>query len=183
MTTFAGRREVQSNVINWRLGSVVSRLVTRNARRRSQIVIAVDMALRALQGRMCPSQREPGRSVIECRVRPQRRVMAALARRRIFQRHMIHRSLGGVVVGLVAGYTRRVCELVVIVNVTLGARRSCVLAGQSPAGRCMIELAVRPQNVVVAVFACGRETQSHMIHRRLRIVVSRLVAGHARRAG
>ena len=183
VTAFAGCREIQSDVIDWRLGTVVSGLVTRNARRRSQVVIIVDMTLRALQRHMRPSQREPGGSVVKCRVRPQRGIVAALAGRRIFQRHMIHRSLGCVVVRLVAGYTRRVRELVVIVNVTLGARRSCVLAGQSPAGRCMIELAVRPQHVVVAVFACGRETQSHMIHRRLRIVVSGLVAGHARRAG
>ena len=33
----------QSDVIDWRLGTVVSGLVTRNARRRSQIVIIVDM--------------------------------------------------------------------------------------------------------------------------------------------
>ena len=56
-------------------------------------------------------------------------------------------------------------------------------ARERPARLGVVELAVRPQHSVVAAFARGRETESHVIHRRLRSVVSRLVAGHARRAG
>ena len=62
---------------------------------------------------------------------------------------------------------------------TLRARSCGVLAGQCPARRCVIELAVRPQHGVMAAFASRWEAQRHMVNRRLRGVVVRLMATDA----
>ena len=183
MTTLAGRREIQSDVIDWRLGAIVCRLVTRHARRSGQVVIIVDMALRARRCGMRSRQRKARRCVIKRRVHPVRRIVTAFARRRIAEGDVVHRSFRVVVIRLVARHTGCVRQLVVAVHVTQRASRGRVKARERPTGLGVIELAVHPQHSVVAAFARGRETESHVIHWRLRSVVSRLVAGHARRAG
>lgn len=139
------------------------------------------MALRALQCRVRPDQRETGGSVIEGRVGPQRRIVAALAGCRILERNMVDWSLGRVVVRLVARYTRRVRELVIIVDVTLGTSGSRVFAGQSPAGLSVVKSRAGPVRRAVAAFACRRQAERDVVHRRLRVVVIRLVAGYAGR--
>ena len=183
MAPFAGQRESQRYVVNRRLGAVVSRLVTRDARRSGQVVIVVDMALCARGRRVRSSQGKACRCVVERRVHPVCRIVAPFAGRRIAERNVVHRSFRVVVIRLVAGHTGCVRQLVIVIHVTQRAGRGCVEARERPARLGVVELAIRPQHRVVAAFAGGRKTESHVIHRRLRSVVSRLVAGHARRAG
>ena len=183
VATFARQRESQRYVVNRRLGAVVSRLVTRDARRSGQVVIVVDMALCARGRRVRSSQGKACRCVVERRVHPVCRIVAPFAGRRIAERNVVHRSFRVVVIRLVAGHTGCVRQLVIVIHVTQRAGRGCVEARERPARLGVVELAIRPQHRVVAAFAGGRKTESHVIHRRLRSVVSRLVAGHARRAG
>ena len=141
------------------------------------------MAQGARRGCVKASQCPTGGGVIELAVRPQNRVMAAFAGRRETQSDVVDRSLRVVVVGLVAGDAGRSRDLVIAVHVALGARQGCVESGQRPACRGMVELAIRPQHCVVAVFARRREARSDVVNRSLRVVVVGLVACHAGRAG
>ena len=179
----AGRRESDRNVINRCLCVVVIRLVARYASGIRQRVVVVHMALRARRRRMETSQRPSRRGVVELAIRPQHGVVAAFARCREAQPNVVDRSLRVVVVRLVAAYTRRVGDLVVAVHVALQAGHGRVETRQRPPGRCVIERTVRPEHRVMAALASRREARSNMIHRRLRVVVVRLVARHAIRAG
>jgi len=66
--------------------------------------------------------------------------------------------------------------------VALQARNGRVKAGERPAGCAVIKRTVRPEHGVMAVLTSGREAGLNVIHRRLGIVVIRLVAGNAGRA-
>jgi len=121
--------------------------------------------------------------VVEHRSQPARRAVAGLTGGRETRRRVsgIRRP---VVVGLVATDARRIRNVVVAVDVALRTSHRCSMeTRQRPARRRVIELAVRPQNRVVAGLAGRRETGSNMVHRSLRVVVVRLVARHAGRIG
>ncbi len=87
------------------------------------------------------------------------------------------------VVLLMARVAQRAVQRIVVVDVTIGAlpRRNGVRSRQRKPRRRVIEFAIRPQNRVVALLARRRE--SRMRHRRGGVVVIRLVATEARRAG
>jgi len=178
----AGGRETDGNVINRCLCVVVIRLVARHAGRVRQVVIVVHVALRAGRRRMEARQCPAGCRVVEFAVCPQYGVMAAFARRREAQRYVVDRSLRVVVVRLVAAYARRVGDLVVAVHVALQAGHRRVETGKRPACCAVVKLAVGPEYGVVAVLAGRWEPGLNVIHRRFRVVVVRLVAGHASRA-
>ena len=141
------------------------------------------MTKRARRSGVPAGQRKARRGVIELAVGPQDRVVTTLARRREVQRDMVNRRLRSVVVLLMTRNARRAGQVVVVVDMAQSALQSGVRAGQREARRGVIKSSVRPRGCVVATFAGGRILQPDMIHRRLRSVVSRLVAGHARRAG
>ena len=107
--------------------------------------------------------------------------MASLASGREARCDVIHGRLRAVVVGLVAGHAGGARQVVVIVHMAQRAWRCGVEASERPTSGGVIELAVRPQNRVVAAFAGCWETQSDMVDRCFRTVVVRLMATDARR--
>ena len=153
----AGGRESRRSVIRVRRVVVVG-LVATDARRVGDAVVAIDMALRAQRGGGMEARQRPScRGVIELSVRPQKRVMASLASGRKARRNMVNWSLRAVVVGLMAGYTRGVRQMIVVVHVAQSALNGGVEASERPARGCVVELAICPKNRVVAAFAGRRE--------------------------
>ena len=67
----------------------------------------------------------------------------------------MRRIIGVVVVVLVAAYARRIVQLVVVVDMAIGAstRRYCMRTSQSPAELCVIHLRIGPACGVVASLA------------------------------
>ena len=175
MALFAGCWE--AIVIHGRFCVVVIRLVARDAGRRRNVVVVIDMALHARRGQVRSRQREACRRVVKLAICPHHRVMALLARGR--EARMRHRCRRVVVIRLVARNARRHRNVVIVVGVALRAGRGQVRARQRPARRCMVKLAIRPQHGVVTLFAGRRE--ACMRYRRGRVVVIRLMAGNARR--
>ena len=117
--------------------------------------------------------------MIELAVRPLDRIVALLAGGG--EASMRYRTFCILVVGLVARNARRIRDVVIVVDVAIGAdpRRDHVGASQRPSRLRVIELAIRPLNGVMALLAGGRE--SGVRHRGLRVLVVRLVARNARR--
>src|SRR5450631_101352 len=126
-------------------------------------------------------QRPSSLRVIELAIRPEGRVMALFAGGR--EAGMRHRSLRVVVVGLVARDAGRDGDVVVVVDMAIGAspRRNHMGIGQRPSGLRVIELAIRPEGRVMALFAGRRK--AGMRHRSLRVVVISLVTRDARGDG
>jgi hypothetical protein len=77
---FASLRESRGNVI-WISRILVVSEVTGHANRvgAGELVVVVDVALRALQGQMRPGQRKAGRAVVEGRVCPRGRIVTLVA--------------------------------------------------------------------------------------------------------
>jgi len=90
--------------------------------RAGQVVVAIYVTLRALQGRVCTRQRETGGRVIEGSIAPGCGRMTLLARRREIGLHVI-RVRGAVEIRLVAADARciRCGQVVVVVHVALCA--------------------------------------------------------------
>ena len=149
----AGGRESGGNVVHRRGRVVVIGLMARYAGGVGQLVIVVDVALRALRaGQVEASQRPTRGRVIKLAIRPQNRVVTQFASCREAGRDVIHRRGGGVVVSLVATHANRVGagQVVIVVDMALRALRAGqVESGQRPARGRVIELAVAPQNRVV----------------------------------
>lgn len=93
------------------------------------------------------------------------------------------RVIGARIVLLVAGVAERTGQVVVVIDVAIGALawRHQVRVRQCESGGGVIELAIRPDHGVMAGFASGREARGDVRDRGFRIVVIRLVARHARR--
>ena len=187
VTLLAGRREVRPNVIHRRLRVVVVVLVAAHARRVRNVVVAIDVAIRTLPGRnrMRARQRPPGGRVVKRSVCPLDCVVTLLAGRREVRANVVHRRLRIVVVVLVTADARRVRDVVVTVHVAVGTlpwrngMRTC--QGKTRSG--MVESAIAPLDGIVTLFTIGGEMRSHVIHRRLCVVVVVLVTAHARRIG
>jgi len=162
---------------------VVVGLVAVNAQRAGQVVIVVNVAIGASpwRNRMRAGQRESGLRMIELAIRPLDGVMAEFAGGR--ETSMGHRTGCIVVIVLVARNASRVRDVVVVVDVAVGASpwRNCMRTGQRESGLRMVEFAIGPLDGVMAVLAGGREARVR--HRRLRIVVVGLVTRNARRIG
>jgi hypothetical protein len=120
-------------------------------------------------------------SVVECGVQPCLSVMAGLASGREPSRLVV--GVGGVVVVLlVTGVTVRGKVMVVVVHVALAAGHLRVRAGQRPAGRAVIELAIGPKDCVMTHLARLRES-CRLMGRIVGVVVVGQMAGHASRVG
>ena len=117
--------------------------------------------------------------MIELAIRPLDGVVAEFAGGR--ESRMRHRTVRTVEIILVARNASRVRDVVVVVDVAVGAcpRRDRMRARQRESGLRVIELAIRPLDGVVAVLASGRETRVR--YRSFRIVVVGLVARNAGR--
>ena len=130
-------------------------------------------------GRYEPRQRETCSRVIELRIRPRRCAVALFAR--CGEACMRHRRCCVVEVRLVAGNAGRHRDVVVVVDVTVRARprRDGMQPRQRKSRRRVIELRIRPQHGVVALFA--RSGEARMRHWRRRVVEIGLVARNAGR--
>lgn len=144
---------------------VVVRHVTGTACSAGQVVVAVDVALRALQIRMAAGQRESGGAVVEIRRLPGSCVVAALASRREIKRHVV-RIRGLLVIGQMApdARGRRVLEL--IVHVAGGAFQGGVCSCQRVPGIFqVIEAYAKPVVESMALLAGGRKPRGKMAGR------------------
>jgi len=104
-------------------------------------------------------QLETSGRVIESGVRPQHCVVAGLARGRERCGDVVHRRGGVVVIGLVARDTGRRRQVVIIVDVAIGAsaRRHGVGAAQRETGSVVIKGCVQPGAGAVTLIAGLRE--------------------------
>ena len=153
--------------------------MTRHARRARQVVVVVDVTIRALARRygVRTGQNESGGRVIELPVGPGHSVVTLRARG--WETGMRNRRGRRVVVGLVAAHAGRRRDVVVVVDVTVRTlpRRHGMRTRQNESGGRVIELAIRPGHGVVTLRAGCRETGVR--HRRGRRVVVGLVATDA----
>ena len=153
--------------------------MTRHARRARQVVVVVDVTIRALARRygVRTGQNESGGRVIELPVGPGHSVVTLLARCR--ETGMRDWRCSRVVVSLMATDAGRRRDVVVVVDVTVRTlpRRHGMRTRQNESGGRVIELAIRPGHGVVTLRAGCRETGVR--HRRGRRVVVGLVATDA----
>ena len=156
-------------------GGVVIRLVAAVAVGWQRGVIVVYMATSAGHAGVKTSERKFRRVVIELAVGPDNRVVAKIASRGKPDLNMVNRR-GRRVVGIqMAGHTCSVGarQTVIVVDVAVGAdaRGCCVRVRQRKSSRGVIELAVGPEDGVVAAFTRCGETQLNVVHGRGRGVV------------
>ena len=118
----AGLREVRRDVIRVRRSLEVFQ-VTGDAGCAGQVVIIVDVTIGALPrwNRVHAGEGEGGRVVVEGRIRPRSRVVALLTGLRESGGHMV--GIGGSLIILqVAGNAGRAGEVVIVVDVAVGAQ-------------------------------------------------------------
>lgn len=185
VAVLTGRREkLRLRCVSWIRRVPVVGLVTANAGRRKSGVIVVDMAVCALarRDRVRTSQRERRIVVVECRIRPDDRVVAQLALSRETSCGVRRIRRAGVVL-LMTRVAQRAIKCVVVVDVAIRAlpRRHSVRTGQREARRGVVKLAVGPEQRIVAVFAGRWETSVGNGCSGARVVL--LVARVTQRAG
>jgi len=160
----AGLREIGSDVIGARRSLVVLQ-VAAHAGARVQRVVVVDVAVGAGAWRDCvqSGQGEAGCGMIKFCVGPQHSVVTLLTSRR--EAGMGDRRRGVVEVGLVATDARRNRDVVVVVDVTIGAlaRRHHMRTGKREARRGVIERCRLPSGGVVAGVASLRESAGNVV--------------------
>ena len=178
---FTGRRE--SGVRHRRGRVVVVVLVAADARRSGDVVVIVDVAIATQPRRnhVRSRQYKSGRGVIELAIAPLHRVMALLAGGG--KSGMGHGRGRVVVISLMATDTSRAGDVVVVVDVAIGAltRWGHMGSRQRESRLRVIKLCWLPGRGVVAGFAGLREPSGYVV--RIRRVLEILqVARHAGRA-
>ena len=142
MTLLAGGRE--AGMRHRTLRAVVIILMARNAQRAVQVVVIVDVAIRASARRnhMRSGQRPASLRVVEFAIRPVDGVMALFAGGR--EAGMRHRTRGTVVVIQVARNAGRDRDVVIVVDVAVdaGPRRNHMRTRQRPASLRVVEFAI-----------------------------------------
>ena len=184
MAGFASRGESGRRVVHGADGVGVVLLMAGDAERARQIVIVVDVAVRALSRRdsVGTSKRETRAVVVEGSVEPGRSAVARVTGLREIACNVI-RIGRALKVLQVATDARGGVQAVVVIDMAVGAqsRRHGMHASQREAGGGVIELAICPGNGVVAIGACGREARVRYRRDCLRVVI--LVATDAGRVG
>jgi len=185
MASHTGGREPGRSMVGVGRCRVIG-LVARVAIRGRQHVIVVHMTTGAGRGRMHPLQRPVSRRVcvIECRIRPGNRIVTRIAGRGEPGVGNGADRVGEVAymaAGLVARPTAKSC--CVVRAVALRALHRRMEAGEGKARGGVIELAIRPDDGVVATIAGGGEAQRFVVHRTDGGVVVVLVARNASRVG
>ncbi len=142
MAGFASGREACGGVRNRTFRIVVIRLVARHARCVRQIVVVVDVAVRASARRDCVAsgQRKASAVVIERGVQPCRGTVAGIAGLREISRDVV-RIRRALIVLQVARHACRAVQVVVIVDVAIRALawRNRMQPGEREAGVRVIE--------------------------------------------
>ena len=173
------QREPGDHVI--RVGCRVEILrVARRAARVGDVVIAVDVALRALQRDVRSGERKARGAVIECCARPRDGAVARVAGRREASLHVI-RVGRGLKILHVAGRAGGGGQVVVAVHMALRAWQRGVSSGQREPSRCVIEGGSGPRDGGVAALADLREPDLGVVRVSGSLVVLQ-VAGDACRA-
>jgi len=146
---------------------------------RRQVVVVVDMALRALHGRVRTAQGKSSGRVIERRARPGRRVMALGAGLGEAGLHVI-RIRRALEVLQVTANARCVGtgQVVVVVDMALRAGNCRMCPSQRESSGRVIERRVRPRDRIVALLTSLREAGLHVVRVRRSLEV-RQVAVHA----
>ena len=130
-----------------------------------QVVVVIDVAVGALTRwhRVRSGQHKPGGGVVELAIGPLHRIVTLLAGSR--ESGMGHGRGCGVVIVLMATHAGRAGDVVIVVDVTIGAlaRWDRVRASQGEPGLRVIELSRLPGRSVMARFASLRESASHMV--------------------
>ena len=183
VTLVAGLREIRSDVIGIRRSLVVLQVAGR-AGRAVQVVVVVDVAVGAGARRngVQSGKRETGAVVIERGIKPGAGAVALVAGLREVRRDVI--GIGGSLVVLqVAGRAGRAVQVVVVVDVAVGAgaRRNGVQSGKRETGAVVIERGIKPGAGAVALVAGLREVRRDVIGIRRSLIVLQ-VAGRAGRA-
>jgi len=153
--------------------------------RRRQVVIAVYMALRALQRRVRAGQRKSRGRVIECCIAPRSGGVALLASLWEIRLHVI-RICGALEVLQVATHASRVRagQIVIAVYVTLRALQRRMRTGQRKSGGRMVEGRARPSGGAVALLARLREARGDVIRIRRALEILQVATDAGRiRAG
>ena len=117
--------------------------VTRDAGGVGQVVVPVDVALRALQGHVRSGQGEARLGVIEGGIRPRCGSVASLAGLRHARLYVI-RVVRSLIILEVARHTGGISQVVVPVDVTLRALSSHVRSGKRETGLAVIECGIGP---------------------------------------
>ena len=161
----AGLREVRSHV-TWIRCSLIVLQVTCGASGAGQVVVVVDVAIGALTGRhgVHACQRESCQRMIKRGIRPRRGVMAEITGLGERGAYVI-RICGPLIVFQMASNTSSTSEVVVIVEVAVGAlpRRHAVAAGQGKSDGAVIELGVEPIVRQVARCTVGGEMRGDVV--------------------
>ncbi len=132
---------------------------------------------------MRAGQRKAGRRVVKHAVRPENGVVAILAGGREVGLHVIYGRQRIVVIGLVTRDAGRVGDVVVIVDVTIGAlpRRRGVCAHQRKSGLRVIKARRLPGRGRVADVASLREVPLHVIRIRSSVEILEVTGNASRR--
>ena len=182
VTEFASGWEA-GGLVRWIGRACVVLLVTRIAQRRVQRVVVVDVAIGADARRhgMRACELESGAGVIEGAIAPQHCVVTGFARGRESRRLMVHWRGCIVVVVLMATDAGRDGDVVVVIDVAVGALagRNSVRSGERKSGAVVVERSVVPVGRVVARVAGLREVRGYVIGIGRALVVLQM-AGHAR---
>lgn len=161
----AALRKVRRYVIRIRCSLIVLQ-VTTHAGRASEVVIVVDMAIRALTRwyGVHPRQREVRHVVIERGVRPRRGVMALRASLGKVGRDVVRIRRSPIVLQVTA-HAGRAGEVEVVVDVAVTAltRRDGMSAGQWEAHRAVIKIRVEPGICSVTKGAVGGESAGSVV--------------------
>ena len=160
----AGLREIRSDVV-WIRGGLEILEMAGDASRAVERVVVVHMTVGALPGRNCvgAGQREAGRGVVELAVGPERGVVAVFTGSR--KAGVRYRCGCGVVVTLVAAHACGIRDVVVAVDMAVGAlpRRHRMGTGQRKGGLGVVERSRLPGRRVVAQFAGLGESALYVV--------------------
>ena len=155
------------------IGRCVILLVAGVTRTASQVVVAVDVAIRALTRRYSvrSGQREPRGRVVKLAMAPEHCVVTTLAGGR--ETGMGNGSRGASIIFLVAGVTRCAIQRVIVVDMTIGTlpRRHSVGSSQRESGAVVVEGRIQPGSRVVTRGAGLREIRSCVIRIRRTLVI------------
>lgn len=164
MTLLASSRETCMR--DRRRGCIEVVLMATHARGVGDVVVVVDMAIRALPRRngMCSCQRETGGGVIKrCRL-PCRGIVAGLASLRESAGYVVR--VGGVLeISQVTSHACGARQAVIVVDVAICAlaRRNSMRSCQRKARRAVVECRIGPSARGVALSTSLRETGGHMV--------------------
>ena len=147
VASFAGSRERSGNVVHRRGGLVVIGLMAAHAGGAAQVVVVIDVAIRALPRRhdVRSRERKSGAVVIEGCVQPGARAVALIAGLREIRGHMV-RIRRALIVSQVATDARGAGQVVIVVLVAIRALPGWhgVQSRQRKTGGGVIKFLVRP---------------------------------------